>query len=87
MEADTGDIKTAAAKCAKQFKIPMDQITACISSPYGNSLEHSMAVVTDALNPPHKYVPWVTVNGVHTEDIEQQALDNLVKLICDTYTV
>lgn len=45
------------------------------------------AVQTENLQPPHKYVPWVTVNGIHTEDIENKALDNLVKLICETYKV
>lgn len=45
------------------------------------------AVQTESLQPPHQYVPWVTVNGVHTEDIEQQAETDLVKLICQTYKV
>ncbi len=42
-------------------------------------------MLTDNLNPSHTYVPWVTVNGVHTEEIQNQAQDNLVKLICNTY--
>lgn len=88
MEADTeDDIQTAAFKCAQKFDIPHDQISACIQTEFGNSLEHEMAVKTQALNPPHKYVPWVTLNGVHTEDIETKAMDDLVKLICDIYTV
>ena len=35
----------------------------------------------------HKYVPWVTVNGIHTEDIQSKAQDDLVGLICSTYKV
>lgn len=88
MESDTeDDIKTAAAKCAHKFDIPIDQINTCLITQYGNTIQHDMAVKTEALNPPHKYVPWVTLNGVHTEEIEQQAMDNLIKLICDTYKV
>lgn len=84
MEADTeDDVKTAAFKCATKFDIPHDQINACVQTEFGNSLEHEMAVRTKALDPPHKYVPWVTFNGVHTEDIETKAMDDLLKLICE----
>jgi interferon gamma-inducible protein 30 len=51
----------------------------------GNQLEHEMALRTNALQPPHQYVPWVTLNGVHTERIQTEAQNNLIQLICDTY--
>lgn len=88
MESDTeDDIKTAAYNCAAKHDIPRDQIEACVQIEFGNFLEHQMAIKTEALNPPHTYVPWVTLNGEHTDDIEQQAMNDLVKLICDTYKV
>lgn len=52
----------------------------------GNALQHELALQTESLSPAHQYVPWVTVNGVHTEDIQNRAQDDLVKLICETYT-
>jgi interferon gamma-inducible protein 30 len=58
-----------------------------MNSKLGNQLQHAYAVQTDSLQPKHTYVPWVTVNGIHTEDIENRALENLVKLICQTYKV
>jgi len=37
---------------------------ACTKSPLGNQLEHEMALDTDKLVPPHRYVPWIVLNGV-----------------------
>jgi len=52
-----------------------------------NQLQHRYAVQTENLQPAHQYVPWVTINGVHTEEIEREAESDLVKLICKTYKV
>ena len=41
-----------------------DDIIACSNDEEGIQLHHEMGVKTDALNPPHSYVPWVTFNGV-----------------------
>ncbi|XP_064604661.1 gamma-interferon-inducible lysosomal thiol reductase-like [Liolophura sinensis] len=75
----------AAEKCAKQFPVDLDSILKCANGSKGNALEHHMALQTDALKPPHQYVPWVTINGVHTEKMEKEAERDLVSLICDTY--
>ncbi|XP_022333354.2 gamma-interferon-inducible lysosomal thiol reductase-like [Crassostrea virginica] len=80
-----GTPQYSAQKCAKQLGIDLKPIMDCSTSSLGNSLEHQMAQQTDALNPPHKYVPWVTLNGVHTEEIEKKAESDLTALICDTY--
>ena len=39
----------------------------------------------ESLNPPHQYVPWIVVNGVHSDDVQNQAEQDLIKLVCDTY--
>lgn len=75
-----------AQSCAKSLKIDYDSIEACVSGPLGNELEHKMAAMTDALEPQHQYVPWVTVNGKHTEKIQNMAQRNLLKLVCEYYT-
>lgn len=86
MESNNQDsVQVAAEKCGQQLNVDLTDILSCAQSRLGNSLQHEMALLTEALNPPHKYVPWVTLNGVHTEQIEQQAESDLVGLICDTY--
>lgn len=39
----------------------------------GNALMHAIANRTEGLNPAHKYVPWIVVDGVHTEEVKQKA--------------
>lgn len=81
-----GDLKTAAENCAKTIGIDYAPIDSCVSGPMGNKLEHEMAMKTDALEPQHEYVPWVTINGKHTEKIQREAENNLLKLVCEYYT-
>ncbi len=80
-------MKTVATKCAAKAQIDFSKIDACTQSKLGNQLQHAYAAQTESLQPPHQYVPWVTVNGIHTEDIERDAEKNLIKLICKTYKV
>ena len=43
-----------------------------IQSSEGNALLHYMGVATEQLSPPHNYVPWIVVDGVHNEQIGKQ---------------
>jgi len=53
----------------------------------GNQLQHAYAVQTENLKPAHQYVPWITINGEHTEDMEQEAEKDLIGVICKSYKV
>ena len=89
MEAESKDlnIKKSAFKCGKKLKMNLSFVKSCAGNTLGNFLQHEYGVLTENLNPPHTYVPWVTLNGEHTEEIENQAMDDLKTLICKTYKV
>ncbi len=82
-----GDVVTVATQCAEKTQLDFSAIDACRNSKLANQLQHRYAVQTENLQPQHQYVPWVTINGVHTEEIEREAERDLVKLICRTYKV
>jgi interferon gamma-inducible protein 30 len=85
MESTDGDMETVATQCAQKTTIDYDNITACTHSLLGNQLQHAYAVQTENLQPPHQYVPWVTLNDEHTDDIEKQAEKDLIGLVCKSY--
>jgi interferon gamma-inducible protein 30 len=78
----SSDILGSAQKCAQQTSQDWNAINACAQGTQGNNLEHHMGVLTEALSPQHNYVPWVTINGQHSPDAE----NDLVKVVCRTYT-
>ena len=80
-------MESVATECAQKTTIDYDQITACTHSRLGNQLQHAYAVQTESLQPPHQYVPWITLNGEHTEDMQKQAEKDLIGLVCKSYQV
>lgn len=72
---------TSAPQCAKENNIDYQPIFDCAIGQEGKDLTDEMAKKTVK----HDYVPWITINGVHTEDLEDKALENLKKVVCDTY--
>ncbi len=34
---------------------------------------HDYAMITESLNPPHTYVPWIVIDGIHTGHLQDQA--------------
>ncbi|KAM5193257.1 gamma-interferon-inducible lysosomal thiol reductase [Mantella aurantiaca] len=70
---------------AHEPKVPVQTILECVNGDLGNKLMHSNAQRTQALDPPHKYVPWIIINGKHDDDLQTQAQIALFHLVCELY--
>ncbi|NP_001006057.1 gamma-interferon-inducible lysosomal thiol reductase precursor [Danio rerio] len=81
------DVLKSAQPCLGVYRpdVTWDSIMQCVKGDQGNKLMHENAVKTDALNPPHQYVPWITVNGEHTDDLQDKAMGSLFSLVCSLY--
>lgn len=80
-----GDDSKCVQIMSQKYDFDYNNLMICANGSAGMKYEHEMAVKTKALNPPNQYVPWVTLNGFHSEEIEVKAEKDLVALICETY--
>lgn len=71
-------IDDVAHSCAKEAQLDASQILDCYSGQRGEDLQQLARNKTDALRPPHQWVPWLVVNGVPLFD----DMDNLQLFIC-----
>lgn len=60
-------------------------INSCSTGPKGIQYLYDIGRKTQALVPPHQYVPWIVVNGGHSSTSETAVENNMVKFICDNY--
>ena len=49
--------------CATENKMDWDKLNTCYMGNEGHQLELGYYNETASLQPPHKYTPWVTING------------------------
>ncbi|XP_060702421.1 gamma-interferon-inducible lysosomal thiol reductase-like [Hemiscyllium ocellatum] len=62
-----------------------DTIINCVNGSKGNELMHQNAQMTNELEPSHNYVPWILINGEHSEELQYHAENDLFGLVCNTY--
>ncbi|NWR60616.1 GILT reductase, partial [Bucorvus abyssinicus] len=83
----TKNLEAVCPPCLQIYAPQLDRgrIAACIGGDTGAALMHRNAQLTEALDPPHQYVPWIVINGKHTEELQTQAQASLLGLICRLY--
>lgn len=81
------NFETAAVECAKKLSIDYEELKTCAKSNRGNQLMFKAGEKTNSLNPKLNYVPWINVNGIHTNEIQQQAEANLSYFVCSQLKV
>ncbi|XP_075877165.1 gamma-interferon-inducible lysosomal thiol reductase [Nelusetta ayraudi] len=83
----SSDVIKAAKSCVGLHDPSLDwnEVMSCVNGDIGNQLMHQNALKTKALKPSHQYVPWVTVNGVHTDELQRNATSHLFQLVCSMY--
>jgi interferon, gamma-inducible protein 30 len=87
MDSIVDDVETVARQCATNASIDFEKIQACTVTRLGNQWQHAYAVQTENTKPTQAFVPWVTLNGNHTNDIQDMAQTDLIELLCQTYKV
>jgi interferon, gamma-inducible protein 30 len=73
-------------ECVDKMMIDWESLKACSYSQKGGQLERQVGDITNALDPISEFVPWITLNGVHTDEISKKANNHLTKLVCDSFT-
>ncbi|XP_073705091.1 gamma-interferon-inducible lysosomal thiol reductase [Garra rufa] len=81
------DVLKAAQPCLGVYfpETTWDSVMKCAKGDEGNKLMHQNALKTNALKPPHEYVPWITINGEHSDDLQNKAMSSLFTLVCSLY--
>lgn len=85
LEASPNNWDANGRKCAQLYNLDWNAINQCATSQEGVNFIVEMAQKTEALNPPHTYVPWVVVNDQHTQSTESAVISNMVRYVCSIY--
>ncbi|KAF8063862.1 hypothetical protein HT031_003719 [Scenedesmus sp. PABB004] len=62
-----------AGVCGKHAGMPPGKLIACLKGELGDSLQRLARERTESLQPAHRWVPWLVVNGIPVNDIDSVA--------------
>lgn len=88
MSNDGRDMSGVTKTCSEKYShISFDKLVECAKSQEGDELLHESGELTNSLRPKLNYVPWIVVNGEHTQDMQGEAEFSLNKFICKQFEV
>lgn len=85
LESNSANWTAQGKKCAPQNGLDWEKIASCMTSEQGNKWQAEYAEITEKLVPAHTYVPWVVVNGQHSQSSESAVESNMVRYVCSIY--
>ncbi|CAG2103651.1 unnamed protein product [Medioppia subpectinata] len=71
--------------CAETLSMNWTQIKDCIDGSHGDRLLVAHSHRTFNLSPQHHFIPWIIVDGTHTQEFQQRSQMNLMQYMCETY--
>ncbi|XP_077498835.1 gamma-interferon-inducible lysosomal thiol reductase-like [Amblyomma americanum] len=74
----------AGRECARGIARKWNAIQRCATGGKGRLLQDQMSERTWNLDPPHHYVPWILINGVHNDVQQAMAQTDLLQVVCDS---
>lgn len=74
-----------AQTCATASGLNWDTLNKCWTGAEGAQLEWAAGAVTNALVPPHTFVPWVTLGSTPGTFCEDSNCDTFLSAVCNAY--
>ena len=84
-EHNLRDARGNAQRCAQKLNLDWSLFNKCADGPEGLRIFEENGHKTDALQPPHTSVPWITIDGVHNDAIQHEARTDLLTYLCQHY--
>jgi len=86
METHGSNQAAFAKTCAAAAGIDITALDACWNGAEGLALQMAAGAATAALQPPHQFVPWVTLNDTPGTFCSDSDCDNFLAAVCAAYT-
>eukprot|EP00892_Ulva_mutabilis_P000698 jgi/Ulvmu1/10629/UM066_0008.1 len=79
-------VKAAASSCIAAAGLPHDRVAQCASEGMESDAARYARAATDSLQPPHTWVPWVTVDGIPINSQQLGEAAHVAQAVCRAYT-
>ena len=86
-ETNCCDPTSMAQQIAEKLNMPWHEIENCVNTPeIADQAEMMSYTLTMALNPALTSVPWLTLQGNHTDTIQNDCEQDTLTCVCNVYT-